>query len=1363
MLREAAALQTATRSASDGTALGATRVVSWRALATAALLSVVFGAALFEGVAGERTSVAPAVRSGGFSHKGLLSLPLAVQGPVSAALGAGSPAYRVSTSSGGFAAASPAQRLSLRFGRSGVSVGSGATHLGLSLQAVGYGTSLTALGKVTPRVKANRVTYAHPGLEEWYVNGPLGLEQGFTILKAPAGHSAGPLTLSIALSGNAHASLASDGQNITLSHPGGPSLRYGGLRVSDARGRALRSRLALQNGQLLLRVDMRGACYPLRVDPFIQQGEEFSGSEEVGRESFGLSVALSGDGDTALIGGIGSAWVFTRTGSTWSQQGPKLTGEGDFGASAALSSDGNTALIGASSDNQGAGAAWVFTRSGSTWTQQGGKLTGGEETEDGQFGGSVALSADGNTALIGGSGDGVGAAWVFTRSESTWTQQGTKLTGSGESGAGQFGGNVALSSDGNTALIGGPYDNNSVGASWVFTRSGSTWTQQGEKLTGSGAGFFNFFGASVALSSDGNTALIGGPGEGGAAWVFTRSGSTWTQQGEKLTASGESGAEWFGSSVALSSDGNTALIGGGGWGGNHVTGAAWVFTRSESTWVQGPKLSGSGEGGEGGFGQSVALSSDGSTALIGASLDRDGVGGAWVYTRSGSTWTQEGETLRGGEEIGGVEFGASVAMSADGDTALIGGPYDDGSGAAWVFTRSGSTWTQQGPKLTSGGELFDRFGRVGFGFSVALSSDGNTALIGGANDNESGAAWVFTRSRSTWTQQGSKLTGTGETTYGGFGGSVALSADGDTALIGATNNEDVGAAWVFTRSGSTWTQQGSRFTGSGASGSCDPCPGFGASVALSSDGNTALIGGPNDNNLVGAAWVFTRSGSTWTQQGKKLTGAAEIGAGDFGASVALSADGNTALIGGPSDNEAGAGWVFTRSGSTWTQQGPKLTGSGEVSKGAFGYSVALSSNGNTALIVARGGAAWIFTWSGSAWIEREQFTATEKSGAELDPASLSAAGNTVLIGGRFENDNDGAAWVFVNRPVAPTVVTGVASSLTRTSATLNATVNPEGETVSDCHFEYGTSLSYGSSVPCASPPGSGESPVAVSVPVGSLSESTTYHFRIVATNPTGTSYGADETFTTRPDPPTVVTEAASSVEGTSATLNATVNPEGETVSDCHFEYGTSLSYGSSVPCASLPGSGESPVAVSASVGLTESTTYHFRIAASNAAGTSYGADQTFTTLAACATNSGTVVLSPGLTDTPVAQTMKIKGTLTGCSGEQFKKAKYIATLKTGGPVSCTVLQVAGETAAGAAKYTWTPKAKASAGTLSMPLTETPGNAFSGEVTSGSYSPLTLSGTVTESYTGGATCGEKVGKKAAKAVKKSTFSGSAVSF
>ena len=294
----------------------------------------------------------------------------------------------------------------------------------------------------------------------------------------------------------------------------------------------------------------------------------------------------------------------------------------------------------------------------------------------GWFGWSVALSRDGNTALIGGpTDDETGAAWVYTRSGSTWTQQGSKLTGSGRSGSGLFGWSVALSGDGNTALIGDPVDDDRAGAAWVFTRSGSTWTQQGSKLTGSGGSGSADFGSSVALSGDGSTALIGGPGDNGrvgAAWVYTRSGSTWTQQGSKLTGSGEIGNGEFGWSVALSGDGSTGLI--GGRSDNGGVGAAWVFTRSGSTWTQqGSKLTGSGEIGNGLFGASVALSSDGGTALIGAPRDNATIGAAWVFTRSGSTWTQQGSKLTGAGGSGTGAAGWGVALSADGGTALVGG------------------------------------------------------------------------------------------------------------------------------------------------------------------------------------------------------------------------------------------------------------------------------------------------------------------------------------------------------------------------------------------------------------------------------------------------------------------------------------------------------------------------------------------------------------------------------------------------------------------------------------------------------------------------------------------------------------------
>ena len=288
------------------------------------------------------------------------------------------------------------------------------------------------------------------------------------------------------------------------------------------------------------------------------------------------------------------------------------------------------------------------------------KLVGTGAVGSSNQGMSVALSADGNTAIVGGPGPNnadrdrspvvgpAGAAWVFTRSGGTWTQQGKKLVGTGAVGKARQGMSVALSADGNTAIVGGWSDNGKTGAAWVFTRSGGgVWTQQGKKLVGSDAMGSACQGMSVALSADGNSAIVGGPGDNrwdrsvpfgrgaaGAAWVFTRSGGVWTQQGDKLVSTGNSVGH-LGTSVALSAGGNIAIVGGVA----EATGVALVFSRRGGHWTQAKKLVGAGAVGK--SAPSVALSADGSIVMVGGSNDNGGVGAAWMFTRSGGYWTQD--------------------------------------------------------------------------------------------------------------------------------------------------------------------------------------------------------------------------------------------------------------------------------------------------------------------------------------------------------------------------------------------------------------------------------------------------------------------------------------------------------------------------------------------------------------------------------------------------------------------------------------------------------------------------------------------------------------------------------------------------
>ena len=384
-----------------------------------------------------------------------------------------------------------------------------------------------------------------------------------------------------------------------------------------------------------------------------------------------------------------------------SQQGNKLVGTGNVGTSqqgysVALSSDGNTAIVGGWKDNNGQGAAWIYTRSGSTWTQQADKLVGTGGSTDARQGTSVAISADGNTVLIGGYYDNnlLGAAWVFTRNNSSWTQQGTKLVGQGYNGAPQQGYSVALSADGNTALIGAPLDNGAPGAVWVFTRNSTVWSQQGSKLVGTGYVGQASQGISVSISADGNTAIVGGHTDGnnqGAAWVYTRNANVWSQQGDKIVGTGGTNDAQQGFSVGLSADGNTAIIG-GRFDNNHV-GAAWIFTRNNTSWIQqGSKLSGNDITGTPWQGSSVGISADGNTAIVGGWADNGINGASWIYARNGNSWLQQGTKITGNDNSGAAQQGFSVALSADGNTAIQGGLADNGQlGAAWIFTNQPSS------------------------------------------------------------------------------------------------------------------------------------------------------------------------------------------------------------------------------------------------------------------------------------------------------------------------------------------------------------------------------------------------------------------------------------------------------------------------------------------------------------------------------------------------------------------------------------------------------------------------------------------------------------------------------------------------
>jgi hypothetical protein len=472
------------------------------------------------------------------------------------------------------------------------------------------------------------------------------------------------------------------------------------------------------------------------------------------------------------------------------------------------------------------------------------------------------------------------------------------------------------------------------------------------------------FGAAVALSADGTTMAVGATGEGsasrgvngdqknndaddsGAVYVYIRDKGAWTPQAF-LKASNADSLDQFGTNVALSADGNTLVVGayfedGGGRGvnGNQAdnsigqAGAVYVFVRRGTAWSQQAylKASNPGEAEEGDtFGYSIAVSGDGNTVAVGApsedsnargmngnQADNSAVaaGAVYVFARSGATWSQQAYVKSDvpAEFTAGDLFGYSVALNSNGSTMAIGaydegsaaginGPFDNtlgGSGAVFVYTRTGTSWTRTAFLKAKEQDRSDSMGAA-----VAISDDGNTILAGapdedslttGINaarsgdsgqtdapdDNSAGAVYVFVRSGTTWTQQANfKASNTGKNDW--FGIEVALSGDGRTAAVSATNEDsgargingnqsddsanEAGAVYLFRRSGATWAQV-AYVKGSNT----EEFDELGSSVALTRDGSVLAVGAKfedsaaagvngnqSDNTLLdsGAVYVFT--------------------------------------------------------------------------------------------------------------------------------------------------------------------------------------------------------------------------------------------------------------------------------------------------------------------------------------------------------------------------------------------------------------------------------------------------------------------------------------------------------------------------
>jgi len=353
------------------------------------------------------------------------------------------------------------------------------------------------------------------------------------------------------------------------------------------------------------------------------------------------------------------------------------------------------------------------------------------------------------------------------------------------------------------------------------------------------------------------------------------------------------------------------------------------------------------------------------------------------------------------------------ALSIDNDYAIIGahGDTDNGpfSGAIYVFKRTGSTWTEEAKLLASDGMTNDMFGHT-------VSMDGDYAIIGAPAADGPGYAYIFKNSGTNWTEE-QKLTASDCEIWDEFGYSVSI--DGEYAIIGAQYDDDKGSAYIFKRTGSTWTEEQKLTASDGEIWDL-----FGMSVAIC--GEYAIIGGFGDDNYTGSAYIFKRTGSTWTEQAKLI--ASDIIPGErFGHSVGI--DGDYAYIGTTHDNNSkGAVYVFKRNGTVWTEE-QKLTASDGKSADNFGKS--FSINDNCMIIGAyedsdngpHSGTVYVFNREGSTWIEKQKLHPSDGKTWQQFGFCISIDGDFVLIGAYAEDDFTGSAYVFTTKqqPTAPDI------------------------------------------------------------------------------------------------------------------------------------------------------------------------------------------------------------------------------------------------------------------------------------------------------------------------------------------------------
>lgn len=343
------------------------------------------------------------------------------------------------------------------------------------------------------------------------------------------------------------------------------------------------------------------------------------------------------------------------------------------------------------------------------------------------FGASVAISADGSTAVVGAQNHagGEGAVYIYARHKKHWKLT-TEMADPNGTASDYFGISVAIAADASSIIVGADGTNQNTGVAYIFTRHGKKWRQSGQISASDGA-TWSYFGEQVVLSLDGSTAVIGSYGAKngqGSAYVFAHKGGKWKQTA-KLTASDGAPVDQFGTTVAITDDGSTIVVGASSKPAGDAVGAAYVFARDGKKWTQSAELNDpDGTAGDE-FGYSVAIAGDGSLVAVGAKGVSSAQGTAYLFAPQDGSWAQVSQ-VNASDGTAGDSFGASVRTTSNGSVLAVGATGHDGTiGAEYVFVKHGKKWKQVSELAPSDGASSDLFG-----LTAAMTPSGSTLVVG---------------------------------------------------------------------------------------------------------------------------------------------------------------------------------------------------------------------------------------------------------------------------------------------------------------------------------------------------------------------------------------------------------------------------------------------------------------------------------------------------------------------------------------------------------------------------------------------------------------------------------------------------------